>query len=200
MTDVLHERFAALADPIDDSDWLDVRRRARPGRRRHAIVAVAAIAALLAAAAVAAGDRWLFTSQARQVTAVTHVALAGRTWRVSLTTGPGRWLARSCVRLSSPGQQTVTGGCGPRASRLVGPPFGARHFRVPGGQIWVGATVGFTRRISITDVNGHVYTTQAVDAPRGTKTPFRYWALALTAKARTITAYDARGRTISRRL
>jgi hypothetical protein len=199
MTDLLEGRFAALADPTDDSDWRDVQHRAvRRGRARGAVLAVVAVAAVLAAAAVAAGDRWLFASHDHEVTAVTHVSLAGRAWRVSLTTRPG--LPRFCVRLSSPGGPAVAGGCGPGASRLVGPPFGARHFDVPGGQIWVGATVGFARRIAITDADGRVHTTRTVAAPRGTRTPFRYWALALGAPARTITAYDARGRRIGKRL
>ena len=42
MTDILFERFAALADLTDESDWLDVRRRAR---RRHLSIVVAAAAA-----------------------------------------------------------------------------------------------------------------------------------------------------------
>jgi hypothetical protein len=200
MTDVLHERFAALADLTDDSDWLDVRRRARRGRQRVALAAVAALAAAVAAGAVAAGDRWFFSSHDHRVTAVTQVSLAGRTWRVSLTTGPGRWLPHSCIRLTSPGQQTITGGCGPRASRLVGPPFGARRFAVPGGQIWVGETIAFARRIAITDADGRVHSTQTVAAPHNTKTPFRYWVLAVDGTARTITAYDARGRKISKSL
>jgi hypothetical protein len=200
MNDVLYERFAVLADRTDDSDWLDVRGRARRGRRHHALAAVAALAAVVAVGAVAAGGRWVFSSQDHRVTAVTQVSLAGRTWRVSLTTGPGRWLPRSCIRLSSPGHQTITGGCGPRVSRLVGPPFGARRFAVPGGQIWVGTTVGFARRIAITGANGRVYAAQTVAAPRGTKTPFRYWALAVDGTARTITAYGARGQRISKAL
>jgi hypothetical protein len=42
MTDLLARRFEPLSNPIDDSDWLDVRRRARPPWRRIALVAVAA--------------------------------------------------------------------------------------------------------------------------------------------------------------
>jgi hypothetical protein len=47
---LLAERFAALADPLDDSDWLDVRRRA--GDRRGRTWLVVAIAAALAALVV----------------------------------------------------------------------------------------------------------------------------------------------------
>lgn len=199
MTDVLLERIAALGDRTDDSDWLDVRRRAR-GRRRRVVGPVAALgAAALAAAALAAGNGWLFRSHDRSVTAVSDVSLHGRTWHVTLTTRPAGGLSRLCVRLSGPGG-TTTPGCGKAPSRLVGPPFGARHVDVEGGQIWVGATVGFTRRIAITGADGHVYSTSAIRAPRGTKTPFRYWALAIGSTARSITAYDARGRAITKRL
>lgn len=200
MTDMLQERFAALADASDDSDWLDVRRRSRRGKRRYAGAVVAAAAAAVAAAALAGGTGWLFSSHDRAVTARTHVSLHGRTWAVSITTAGGRRLLRVCVRVSRPGGPTLSGGCTWTRSRRLGPPFGARHFDVEGGQIWVGAAVGFTRRISITDVNGRVHSTPAIDAPRGTKTPFRYWALAIAAPARAITAYGAAGRAISRRL
>jgi hypothetical protein len=45
--DPLRDRFTAIADLRDDSDWLDVRRRARRATRRRAIVTVAAAAAAL---------------------------------------------------------------------------------------------------------------------------------------------------------
>jgi hypothetical protein len=60
MTDLLEEHFARLRSPIDDSDWLAVRRRARRPRRRAALVAVvAATAALLVAPAFGIGGRVL---------------------------------------------------------------------------------------------------------------------------------------------
>lgn len=45
--DLLEQHFSQLGNPIDDSDWLAVRRRARRPRRRVALVAVAAVAAAL---------------------------------------------------------------------------------------------------------------------------------------------------------
>lgn len=49
---LLAERFAALANPTDDSDWLDVRRRARRLRRRWlALPLAAALAALVVGSA-----------------------------------------------------------------------------------------------------------------------------------------------------
>jgi hypothetical protein len=49
VTDPLQERLLHTQNPIDDSDWLDVRRRAR--RARPSRVALIAVAALLAAVA-----------------------------------------------------------------------------------------------------------------------------------------------------
>jgi len=200
MTDMLFERFAALADPTDDSDWTDVRRRARRHGLRIALPIAAAVAALVAAAAMAAAGGWIFSSHDQRVTAVTQVTLHGRTWGISLTTSHGRGF---CFRVSaSPGLRRSTG-CGPgfrwvrRVGPSLGPPFGAVPFSVPGGQIWVGATVGFVRRIAITDANGRVHSTPTVAAPRGTRTPFRYWAIALdSTRATAMTAYDTRGRSI----
>jgi hypothetical protein len=71
---------------------------------------------------------------------------------------------------------------------------------VPGGQIWVGATLGFARRVAITDTKGRVHATTAIAAPHGTKTPFRYWVIALDGSARAITAYDDRGHSIRKAL
>src|SRR5215210_9537372 len=46
--DPLAYRFAALANGDDDSDWVDVRRRARAPSRRWAVIAIAAAFALIA--------------------------------------------------------------------------------------------------------------------------------------------------------
>lgn len=200
MTDVLQERFKAIADRTDDSNWLEVKRRAGSRRRIVAPTVALVATAAVAAAALAAGNGWLFRSHDGSVTAVTRVSLHGTAWRVTLTTRPVGGLSRLCVRLSSPAGATVSGGCGKAPSRLLGPPFGARHFDVGGGQIWVGATVGFTRRIAITSADGRISSTRAIRAPRGTKTPFRYWAVAIGSPARSITAYDARGRAITKRV
>jgi hypothetical protein len=60
MTDPLEQQFATLRNPSDDSDWLDVRRRARrPWRRAAFVVVVAAAAALLVAPAFGIGGRAL---------------------------------------------------------------------------------------------------------------------------------------------
>ena len=60
MTDLLEQQFSPLRNPVDDSDWLAVRRRARRPWRRAALVAlVAATAALLVAPAFGIGGRIL---------------------------------------------------------------------------------------------------------------------------------------------
>jgi hypothetical protein len=51
--DILAERFAALRNPIDDSDWLDVRRRARTVRRWLAVPLAAALAVIVVGSAFA---------------------------------------------------------------------------------------------------------------------------------------------------
>jgi hypothetical protein len=50
MTELLEQHLAATANPLDDSDWLAVVRRARRPRRRVALVAAAVAAAALIAA------------------------------------------------------------------------------------------------------------------------------------------------------
>jgi hypothetical protein len=58
--DLLAQHFSNVRHPLDDSDWLAVRRRARRPRRRVALIAlVAAAAALLVAPAFGLGDRVL---------------------------------------------------------------------------------------------------------------------------------------------
>ena len=189
MTDVLFERFAALADQADDSDWLDVRRRARRPRSRIAATAAAAAALVAVATALATGGGWIFRAHDHQVTAATSVTLNRKTWRVSITNGT---FGRVCVSIA--GQRTT---CTSRLGQLGrARPFGAISATVAGGQIWVGATVGFARRIAITNAGGQVYSTKTIAAPKGTKTPFRYWALAVAGSATSVTAYDARGRSI----
>lgn len=55
MTDVLMERFAAVANPRNDADWVDVQRRARRGRARKPLLALIAVIVTVAVAAPAFG-------------------------------------------------------------------------------------------------------------------------------------------------
>jgi hypothetical protein len=57
--DPLAEQFAALANPVDDSDWLDVRRRARGKSRRALVLPLVAVVAVLAVASAFALERHL---------------------------------------------------------------------------------------------------------------------------------------------
>jgi hypothetical protein len=200
MNDAFAERFDALADRTDDFDWLDVRRRAR-GRTRFVLPTAAAVAAIAAASAFAATSGWVFSSNSRQVTAQRDVAVAGRTWDVSYSAST-RLHAVFCLRATSPGAATRSR-CvemGPGEPR-IGPPLDGLKLSVPGGAIWAGALVGFTRRVAITDAAGHVHTALAVRPPRGTKTPFRWWLITLGASpARSITSYGSNGRHITTRL
>jgi hypothetical protein len=201
MTDALATRLAVYGSTHDDSDWLDVRRRARRRRARVAVPASALIAAALTAGALAAGGRWVFDTHDRLVTARTDLRLGDRTWHVTYTPNTGI-RGRFCATASAAGTATrkACREMGPGSPRL-GPPLGAMKFAVPGGQIWVGATVGFARRVAITDAAGVAHAAQAVHAPKGTKTPFRYWAIAIaSSSARSITAFGADGRSITSRL
>src|SRR5688572_16433619 len=45
--DLLAERFTALINPFDDSDWLDVRQRARRAPRRWLLLPIAAAVAVI---------------------------------------------------------------------------------------------------------------------------------------------------------
>lgn len=200
MNDAMTERFAALTEN-EDGDWSDVRRRARSARLRVAVPAAAVAAGVVTAAALAATGGWVFSSSARQVTARTDVTVAGRTWHVSYSAST-RIRAVFCLRASTSGSapRSKCTEMGPGSPRL-GPPLGGMELAVPGGQIWAGATVGFTRRVAITDAAGHVHTAQAVRPPKGTKTPFRYWVIALGASpARSISSYGSNGRTITTKL
>lgn len=212
MTDVLAERFAVLADLGDDSDWLDVQRRARR-RARFVLPAALVASAVLAVAAVAASSHWIFSTHARQVTAQTRVTVAGKTYRISIST---KGAGSMCFSIAPPGKSTgwdsycgsfggalnFTDGAGKEVTVVApGPAFRAIQLKVPGGEVVAGASIGFARRISLTDANGHVYSTQTVAGPRGTKTPLRFWAIGLKGTtARAIAAYDARGRAIEQSL
>lgn len=220
MNDVLDERFAALTDPTDDGDWLDVRRRARRPRGRLLLAAAAVVAGLAAVTALAATGGWIFSRSGSQVTGVTHVSFHGRTWAVSVSTGGDSRFCRYsdqactggfCAKLTGP--RTVST-CGiylvplptvPRkhvASWLVlrrAFPFGALRLRDGGGEIWFGEARADVTRIVLTDGRGGAFTAQTVQAPSRLRTTTRFWAVPLPASyARTIAAYSASGALVKR--
>jgi hypothetical protein len=213
MTDLLAERFAPLVDLTDDSDWLDVRRRVRRGRRRFVLPMAAAGAAIVVAAAIAANGGWLFTKDSQGgVWGTTHVQFHGKTWTVqALMLNRGRFF---CLLLLPDRDisHRVAEGCGvstltvkgmpqkllpPRAP--TGPLFGAAYFDRAHGQIWFGDTRPTIATIAITDSRGRVFRTQTV-APSSLKTAFRIWIVALpSSTGQTIAGYTTDGTLVQKR-
>lgn len=206
MSDVFVERFDALADWTDDSDWLEVQRRAKRTRRRL-VVPAAFVAAAVCAAAAFAANSWLFPRTPDSITAITHVQFHGTNWRVFLTVTPDRAF---CATLTRTNARRQPGGCNvwvkpvplivgtPNTFRieLETPPFdGLRH--IDGrGELWYGVAQANVARITITDLNGRVTSTATVAAP---KTKRRFWALPLpSSHAMFISGYDANGHLIRR--
>lgn len=200
MTDALAERFAALADHADDSDWLDVRRRARR-RVRVALPAAVVSAALCAAAAIAASGGWLFSGNGSALVGVTHVTINGTDWRVTLNdrkTGDTSFIV---VSATSGGARSRGGIADVTALGSDGARFAAASTFVPGGSIWAGTTQASIVRVSITDYAGHAYAANTVAPPQRTKTPYRFWAIAVTgAPAATLKTYTADGKSTLWRL
>jgi len=218
MTDLLAERFAAFADVTDDSNWLDVRRRARRGRRRFVPLIAAAAAVIVVAAALAAGGGWLFTKGGGEVQGTTHVQFHGKTYTAqALMDKGGRsfcilLVPHQAISLADDLNNSVARGCGgsvltvkglPQSllpsSAPTGPAFGALNFDQGRGQIWFGDTRPTIDTIAITDTHGHVFRTQTA-APASMQTAFRIWIVALpTSTAQTIAGYDKHGTLVQRR-
>jgi hypothetical protein len=195
MTDLVAERFAALAETTDDSDWLDVRRRARRRRARFVVPVALVAAAAIAAGAVAASGGWLFTGHDKAVLATTHVTVGGQSWQVTLTSNHGARVSYVCIGAMSGSKPAGGGTCDMVATHA---PFTAARVDVPGGgQIWAGTTLGRMTRITVVDAAGRSHSAVPVEAPKGTKTPFRYWAVAVPRTiGMTLVAQFANGRSI----
>ena len=113
VTEELAQRFSALADARDDSDWLEVRRLARPrrGNRRRFLLAAAVAAAMAAVAAPAFGLRGTLVSWFESEPAPPEVqqsfegleegatrgfapgVIATQTRKVALPTGVDLWIS-----------------------------------------------------------------------------------------------------------
>lgn len=97
MTDILADRFAAITDLTDASDWRDVRRRARRGSARRPIRSL--LAAAVAGAAVAATPALAFSTTVQHL-----IGLNNRAHRA-----PPRWtrphLVAKVTGLSFPKQE-----------------------------------------------------------------------------------------------
>jgi hypothetical protein len=212
MNDVLADRLSALVDTRDDSNWRDVRRRARRSRPRYvaAPVAAAAAAAVVAAAALGAGSGWLFTKQDDGANGSTQIRFHDETWSLmSFMTNDGRWVSLDLVRAGkavarASGGSALTVKGVPQGllqkGAAVGPAFGARFLEDRGGQIWFGDARPEVASIQITDRRGRVYRTTTA-APQGSiRVAFRLWVVGLPAStAVTIAGFDARGRLVDRR-
>jgi hypothetical protein len=214
MIDPLAERFFPLEDFSDDSDWLDVRRRARRGKPIVVIVVVA-VAVVLAAAALAATNSWLFDAEHGRTTGETTVSLHGHTYAIELQLWrDGRYFglhlfgdrahtheliaAYGGSILAAPNAPAV-----PLIPRLkpTGQAMFGMSYRVDGGEIWFGDARPEVAKIVVLDTRGHAAETATVAPPRAFKTAFRFWALALPSSyGRTIVAYDAHGALVDRRL
>jgi hypothetical protein len=219
MTDLLAERFARLADPTDDSDWHDVRRRAGREHRRYAIPIAAAVATIAVAAALAAGGGWLFTNGfGGNVQGTTQVEFHGNTYASqTLMAKGGRFfcillLPHRAASWATDLNDFVARGCGASVltvkdlpqqlvppSTPTGPAFGALRFDQSPGQIWFGDTRPTIHSIVITDTQGHAFRTRTA-APPTMKTAFRVWIVALpSSTAQTIAGYDEHGTLVQRR-
>jgi hypothetical protein len=211
MIDPLAERFLPLEDLYDDSDWLDVRRRARRARP-IVLVVIVAVAAILAAAAWSASGTWLFGSSNGQPTAERTVTLHGHayTLRMSPIDGTGRFFALLLYGQGPHAEEltAVYGGAffpPPKGPALASPTKGgdatvAVNYRTRDGDIWYGDARPDVRRVVVLDTRGRAHPTDTVEPPKQLVTRFRFWAVALDAAyGKTIVAYDGDGNVVDRR-
>jgi hypothetical protein len=217
MTDVLTERFAALADTSIAADWLDVRRRIRRRRTPIALLVAIPAALIVVAVALAINGGWIFRG-GKESFGTNTVQFHGKAYTLNayfsdgrmlcliLGRGPARpfpfvhsasYVASACgvSTLSVPGvaQETF-----PKVSP-TSRPFGATRWDAAGGQIWFGDSRPSIRRIVITDDKGKTFTAETA-APMKPKLALRVWVLALpSSEAQSIAGYDAAGKLILRR-
>jgi hypothetical protein len=203
MTDLLAERFALLADTTDDSDWLDVRRRARRARRFALPVAALVAAALVGATALAAGGGWLFKGRGGEVTATRTLFFRGTTYRLTVNKLAGDLV---CTHLDDSQGRRLATGCGvpvlgekPAYHRPHVPPiplsFATSNFgvAVPGGEIWFGAARSNVARVTLRNAAGRMLATGTTAAPPSLKTKLRFWSIATRVHGLDLTAYNFAG-------
>lgn len=180
MNDVLADRFAAVADSHDDSDW----KALRP-RRRWPVVAAVVAAGVVAAVAVAAVDgNWHFVRSHRTVDASTTVELNGHRYSVAVYLAPNSTNgvtvalknAHSFVLMSAAGAITRT-----RCQAVIG----SNAYWTKDGAILFGISSERVRKVRVGSV-----TTDTVDAGAYLT---RVWALATPGRPKTIDALDAKG-------
>jgi hypothetical protein len=195
MTDVLAERFAAVADDLDDGDWREIARRGN--RRRLTAGAIAFVALAAVAAALAANDRWHFFDQGNgDVKAVTTIDYAGGRWTVELEVAPSG-LGGATEILRSPAGKVV-------ASAMGGPlltPRGRTHVLVESstyadrhGTIAFGLAAKEISAIRVVRRGGKTTSVATVAARPQLLGAARVWAVAVRGRISYLEALDEHGK------
>lgn len=209
MSDILADRFLAIADFADDGDWGDVRRRAGANvRRRRAAVLVAAAALVVTAVAIAAGNGWVFKRPPLAEPSFARTfSFHGASWSVvGYLDSEGRVSCYSVGRT-----ETLLAARTRCRTHLMTPP-GVAHFPPGrpltlygslhgGGQILLGDARSSVARVSVTDTRGRTVTVSTTLAPTlpDATTRVRLWLIVLpSSRAISIAAYDRHGRRLFR--
>jgi hypothetical protein len=210
MTDILADRFVAIADREDDGSWRDVRRRAETrGRRRWVAPAVAVAAVVLAAVAVAANGGWVFKrAPGSEPSFARTFAFQGASWSlVGYADGDGRIACFSVGRTEallarrqrcSTALMRLPGLSSPLAGRV---PITKTGWSSRGGEIWFGDALPSVARVAVTDTRGKTFVAPAVPVPTlpHPTVRFRLWLVALpSSQAVSIAAYDRHGKLLYR--
>jgi hypothetical protein len=206
MSDLLADRFLAIADLADDGDWREVRRRARPAVRRWQVtLLVATAAAVVAAVALAANDGWVFSRAAYAEPSFSRsFTFQGASWSVAgYLTSDGEV---SCFRLGP----KRTGGAAPMTCRvhletppgLASAPEGTTiGYDHRAGQVWFGDAPSRVARVEITDSRGKKHWSAAVVTPTLPEPTnrFRLWLILLpSSTAISVAGYDRHGKLLYR--
>lgn len=195
MIDPLAERFFPLEDLEDDSDWLDVRRRARR-TKPIVLIVIVAVAVVVAAAALAAANTWVTAPQYGQPTGERTVTFHGHryTIKLSLLDRGGRFFAMLLYDHGDRRDELVASYGGGFLPVAHPPTVSPASYRSGGGEIWYGDARAKVARVVVVDVHGRRFSadTSAVQARFGAR--FRFWSLPLQSSyARAILGYDAGG-------
>ena len=205
MSDVLAERFAAIADRADDGSWRDVRRRARVGvgRRRVAVLVVALAGAVAAAAALAVNGGWVFKrAPSAEPSFARTFPFQGASWSVvGYLDGDGRVSCFSVGRTEALLARRERCSIHLTRPRRSSRPITKTGWSSRGGEIWFGDARPSVARVAVTDTRGRTFTAPAVTAPTlpDPIVRFRLWLIALpSSKAVSIAAYDRHGKLLYR--
>jgi hypothetical protein len=178
MTDVLAERFEAVADLHDDSDWTALARR-----RRWPLAATAVVAAVVATAAFAGVGGWRFVHDQRgNVNAFGTVGLNGHHYKVEVDIPRDRRGRLTLVLRNSKTKLTLSGiGC-----RLL---LEASSYETRDGTVYFGFAAETVRAVRVGGV-----TTKTVESGAYRT---RVWALGAPGHKRTVQALAAGGHVLT---